>query len=60
MAVAQVGECELQSVAIVTELNEKCANYSTLSRVNIDRQFRTEMELQRLALVMDSFLDTEK
>ena len=60
MAVAQVGECELQSVAIVTELNAKCANYSTLSRVNIDRQFRTEMELQRLALVMDSFLDTEK
>ena len=60
MATSQLGEIELQFIRVAENLNAQLAECECLSENMLRERLKAESELQRLSLVVDSYIDTEK
>ena len=56
----QLGEVEMQFIAVAEDLNAQLANVECLCESMLRERLKAESELQRLGLVVESFIDVEK
>ena len=60
MATSQLGEIELQFIRVAENLNRQLAECECLCENMLRERLKAESELQRLILVVDSYLATER